>query len=270
MKKGEVYAVDLRAVYREAHKALHGKYVVAWCDGTTGSKDGYGKMAYRFGVGDVLFDAKPTLAEVRKRKLKVLVRTLNHPKGLAGVYRISEDDDLERGVTLLGELSTLPPLTPRQKREGDDGKWFHVAQGWHLQWRHANDGVAMKSARDAEEANRAKAAASAQKKRRAGGLVGLARRTLAPDLTGLISNTRATALRAILEAAIGDQLKIALPREKKKALRLAVAKLNTYDKNHGGFIETPEREALMICLEDIAAASGLGEMTEELNEWRDW
>jgi transposase len=46
--------------------------------------------------------------------------------------------------------------------------------------------------------------------------------------------------------------------------------LNAYDKKHDGFIETAEREALMVCLEDIAAASGLSQVTDELNEWRDW
>lgn len=270
MKKGEVYAVDLRAVFRPAHKALHGKYVVAWCDGPTGMNDAYGKKMFRFGVGECLFDAKPTLADVRKRKPNVLVRTLNNPKGLAAVYRIPADEDLERGVTLLGELSTLPPLTAKQKREGDDGQWYHVAQEWNFEWRHENDGAALKRARDAVHAKQARAAAAATKKRRAGGLVGLARRTLAPDLTGLISSARATALRAILKTAIADQLKASKPSEKKKALQLAVTRLNTYDEKHGGFIETAEREALMTCLEDIAAASGLGDMSDDLNAWRDW
>ncbi len=264
-----MYAVDLRAVYRPAHKALHGKYVVAWCDGTTSNTDGYGRKVYRFAVGDALFDTRPTLAQVRARKPNVLVRTLDDPRGRAEVLRISEDDELDRGVTLLGELTTLPALTPKQIRQGDDGEWLHVGQAWHLHHRHEHDAAAMQRARDTEDAKQATAAAALREKRRAGGLAGMARRTLARDLTSLVSKARATGLRAILARAIREQLRLALPREKKKALQHTVEALNAYDEKHGNFVETPEREALMTCLEDIAAASGLGEMTEQLNEWRD-
>jgi len=269
MKQGEVFAIDLRAVFRQAPPALHGKHIVAWCDGTTRTKDGYGNTMYRFGVADALFDAKPSLAEVRKRKLRLLAKTFQNDKGLAGVYRLPDHREVERGVALLGELSTLPALTPKQVREGDFGEWYHVALDWSCQWRHDHDHASMQRERDAAKAKQAKADAAAQKKRRAGGLVGLSRRTLAPELTGLISASRATGLRAILKSAIADQLRTP-PRAKKQALAIAVSKLNAFNDKHGGFIETPEREALMVCLDDIAALSGLGEVTEELNDWRDW
>jgi hypothetical protein len=270
MKKGEIYAVDLGVVYRQTHKALRGKYIVAWCDGPTGMNDSYGKKGFSFGVGDALFDTRPTLADVRKRKPKLLVRILDNPKGLAAVYRLYQDDDLERGVTLLGELATLAPLTRTQKSQGDHGQWYNVAQEWQFEWRVRNDGAALKAAQEAGRKKESRAAAAATAKRRAGGLAGLARRTLAPDLTGLVSSARANALRAILKRAIAELLKTTPGARRKTVLKSTVAKLNAYDEKHDGFIETPEREALLMSLEDIAVASGLGEMTAELAEWRDW
>ncbi|MBA3391289.1 MAG: hypothetical protein H0T89_01535 [Deltaproteobacteria bacterium] len=268
MKKGEVYAIDVGAVYRPAHKALHGKILLAWCYGPAG-KLASGEPLYRFAVGDTLFDKKPALAEVRKRKLVVNTLTNNNPAGVAAVYDAQEAPS--RGVTLLGELTSLPPLTPKQiKQQPPSGGWVGMALDYNFHWREIHDGASLKRARDAEDAKEKKKAGAATKKRRAGGLAGMARRTLLADWKGLVSKKRADATRAILKAAIAELLKTKETSARTKVLEKAVLAINAYDDKQGGFIETPEREALMECLEDLASASGLGNVTEQLNDWRDW
>ncbi len=51
MQKGEVYALELGAVYQPTATALRDKYIVAWCYGRGGTM-GSGAPLFRFAVGD--------------------------------------------------------------------------------------------------------------------------------------------------------------------------------------------------------------------------
>ena len=53
-------------------------------------------------------------------------------------------------------------------------------------------------------------------------------------------------------------------------LRGCIASLNALDVQHGGFIETIEREDLCEAFEEIVHASGLGHRENLADEWREW
>ena len=55
-----------------------------------------------------------------------------------------------------------------------------------------------------------------------------------------------------------------------EALRDCIASLNALDMQHGGFIETIEREDLCEAFEEIVHASGLGHHENLADAWREW
>jgi len=77
-------------------------------------------------------------------------------------------------------------------------------------------------------------------------------------------------VRAILTDAIAEIVDAGSDATKRTAIKGAVERINAFDRTHGSFIETGEREALLECLTDIAVAAGLGELREQLDDWRDW
>lgn len=78
-------------------------------------------------------------------------------------------------------------------------------------------------------------------------------------------------MRKILAGVIAElRTDGATKKTKLASLKAVVEHLNAYNDQQGCFIETPEREALLACLEDLVAVSGLGPLEEQLDEWRDW
>ena len=55
-----------------------------------------------------------------------------------------------------------------------------------------------------------------------------------------------------------------------ETLRGCIASLNALDMQHGGFIETIEREDLCEAFEEIVHASGLGHHENLVDAWREW
>jgi len=53
-------------------------------------------------------------------------------------------------------------------------------------------------------------------------------------------------------------------------LRGCIVSLNALDVQHGGFIETLEREDLCEAFKEIVHASGLGHHENLADEWREW
>jgi hypothetical protein len=268
MVPGDVYSLDIHTLFRDAHPKLHGKHGVAWCVGPAG-KDWRGVSLVRYALADVLFDAPPTLAEVRRRKLRIQTFSFSLTPA-PGVYVIEEGEP-PRGVVHLGKLTKLPALRPAEQSHANRASWRNFAVSCHFQWRHDHDQEALPA-----EAHRAQAKTrgdeeAARKKRRAGGLPALARRKLVPEWTGLVSKKRADAVRKILSLAIAElRSEGATKTTKLAALETAVERINAYNDKQSCFIDTPEREALMTCLGDLAAVSGLGTIDERLDEWRDW
>jgi hypothetical protein len=260
MKRGNIYSLDLRRLFSAVHPKLRGKHAIAWCDGPS-----YGGCS-RFLLADVLFAKPPTLADVRRKKLRALALTLD--ARAVAVYRISDDE--ERGLTLLGSLAGVPRLSKAQLRGAEEGEWIHVAMDFHRQWREVNDAAALARARAAEEAKERKTAEAAARRRRKGGLAGMARRTLIADWDGMVAKRRTSGVRAILTDAIAEIVDAGSDATKRTAIKGAVERINAFDRTHGSFIETGEREALLECLTDIAVAAGLGELREQLDDWRDW
>jgi hypothetical protein len=260
------YALDLHALYEEVHPKIRGKYALVWRLGPVPPpKDVPDQPPHSLlAMADVLFDAPPALANLKRRKLRVQICSYHLPPMPATLF--VEDGPLPRGVTSIGELATPPP--PPEYR--CYGYWRTFAIYANQQWRHEHDQVAIaaETARVLEK-QRAKDDA-ARRKRRAGGLDGLARRTLVRDWDGLVRKPARLAVRKLLGDAIRTLAATRGVAAKKQVLEQLVEAINRYNDDHGSFIDTPEREALMTCLEDVAAAAGLGEMTAALDEWRDW
>lgn len=260
MKRGNVYSLDLRRIFSGVHPKLRGKHAIAWCDGPS---SGGGS---RFLLADVVFTKAPTLADVRRKKLRALA--LTRDAHAVPVYRINDDE--ERGLTLLGSLEDMPRPPKAQLGRAAESEWIHVAMDFHWQWREVNDAAALARARAAEDAKERKTAEAAARRRRKGGLAGIGRRTLIADWDGMVAKRRTSEVRAILEDAITGLVEAESNAAKRTAIKLAVERINAFDRKQGGFIETGEREALLDCLTDIAVAGGLGEMREQLDDWRDW
>lgn len=178
-----------------------------------------------------------------------------------GIYLL-QDTAFPRGVTLLGALAKRPKLTRRESTWVTYADWSNFVIAWDAAWRR-EQGAAEEEAARAREA--AKAAAATQK-RRSRGLKGV---PLAPALSKLVSKRRAEAVRAMLVEAVRS-LAARSRAARLAALEALVVQLNEYDEAQRGFIDTAEREALLECLEDLAAVSGLGDVSAKLDAWREW
>lgn len=255
MKAADVFALEFTRLYRDIQPALRGKFGVAWCLGPA-----LGRM--RCAVGDELFDEMPSLASVKGRALRVR----NLPQFDQPCVYLLEDGPLPRGVTHLGVLDEQPPVTQREAEFVTYAAWSNFVIAWDAAWRRENP-----TAAPAATATQARAKAEAAiERRRAGGLEGFARRKLAKGLTGLVSARRAEALRRILGQGITALTAAKSKVGRTRALEAVVVAINEYDAAQRGFIDTAEREVLLECLQDLAALSGLGDVTAKLDRWRDW
>ncbi|MER2564112.1 MAG: hypothetical protein ABTQ32_25505 [Myxococcaceae bacterium] len=256
MKAGEVVALQFGSLWREVSAPLRKKYGVAWCVGAAGA-NAAGAPLIRVAVADVVFDTAPTLAQVNQLELKVKPFRSNEP----GIFLL-HDTAFPRGVTLLGALAKRPKLTRRESTWVTYAGWSNFVIAWDAAWRR-EQGAAEEEATRAREA--AKAAAATQK-RRSRGLKGV---PLAPALSKLVSKRRAEAVRSMLVEAVRS-LAARSRAARLAALEALVVQLNEYDEAQRGFIDTAEREALLECLEDLAAVSGLGDVSAKLDAWREW
>lgn len=257
MKAGEVVALRFGTLWREVARPLLEKHGIAWCVGPAGTNP-RGVELVRVAMADVLFDAPPTLEQVQTLDLKVKVA-----RGTEPAIFLIEAAALPRGVTLLGKLAKRPRLTRRESTWVTYAAWSNFVIAWDAAWRR-EQGAADEAAARAREAARAEAA---KQKRRSRGLKGV---PLAPALTKLVSKRRAEAVQALLREGVRS-----LAAARSRAARLTtledlVLQLNAYDEAQRGFIDTAEREALLECLEDLAAVCGLGNVSAKLDAWRDW
>lgn len=234
MQRGDVFVVDLVKVLPEVDRALKGKYALAWCTGPVDTSWMPKPTPHvKVVLADTLFDAPPT-------KIPTLrARTFVHRTPNVPAVSCVPDEALPRGVTLLGTIAKLP----RVEDYVLFGYWAGLVRDLHYSWldEHAPAPAAKPPA--------------ARKPRKLG-------KVLLPEWTGLVEARHVKAVRALLREAVATKLT-------KPAMRKLVDAINAYNDKHN-FIDTPEREALMQTLEDIAAAHGLGMMTKQLNNWRDW
>lgn len=257
MKAGELVALEFASLWREVAAPLRKKYGVAWCVGAGGTNL-RGVELVRVAMADVSFDAPPTLEQVQALDLKVKLVRATEP----GIFLL-EDTALPRGVTLLGKLAKRPRLTRRESTWVTYAAWSNFVIAWDAAWRR-EQGAADEAAARAREVAKAEAA---KLKRRSRGLKGV---PLAPALTKLVSKRRAEAVHALLREGVRS-----LAAARSRAARLTsledlVLQLNAYDEAQRGVIETAEREALLECLEDLAAVCGLGDVSAKLDAWREW
>lgn len=257
MKAGEVVTLQFASLWREVSAPVRKKFGLAWCVGAAGT-NAAGAPLIRVAMADVVFDTAPTLAQVNQLELKVKPFRSNEP----GIYLL-HDTAFPRGVTLLGALAKRPKLTRRESTWVTYAAWSNFVIAWDVVWRQEQ------GAAD-EEAARARAAAKAEvakQKRRSRGLKGV---PLSPVLAKLVSKRRAEAVRAMLVEGVRSLAAARSKPARLAALEGLVVQLNDYDEAQRGFIDTAEREALLECLEDLAAVSGLGDVSAKLDAWREW
>lgn len=268
MARGDAFALDLARLRKEIAAPLRGKYAVVWSLGAadTSRTSATTRPHSRLVISDAVFDTQPTLAQLERCTLTPMVceyRALE-----LGLYFV-EDGPLPRGVTLLGQLAS-PPEVPEYVCYG---AWSSFALIFDLQWRHLHERDKLAAQQQKARAATEKLAQAAARKRRAGGLEGMKRRTQVAVWTKLVPAKHARAVRAMISEAIADLAKTPAKTPAKKRLAILealVERINAYNDAAKEFIDTPEREALLECLEDLAAVSGLGSITAQLDEWRDW
>ena len=103
-------------------------------------------------------------------------------------------------------------------------------------------------------------------------LAAIGRRRLLRDWTDLVEEGTANKGRKLIKDLVTKLLKLgdAKPERKLKLFSTCVSKLNALDEANDGFIATAEREVLLDELQAIAVAASLGDLREELDDWRDW
>jgi len=265
MERGEAFALDLKALYPQVHAKLRGKYAVVWSMGAVDVSATHHKRPHsRVVMSDAIFDSPPTLATLRRRSVRVLTLTY-WAKPEPATFFI-EDAPLPKGVTAIGRLTSLPKVKPYRCY----AYWSSFALHRSNQWRHDHDRKALELEAKKDAAKEQAKALAQQKARRAGGLAQMKRRTLVAEWTGLVSAGRCRSVRRMLRESIGEIARVDSMARRRALLQTLVERINAYDDAQGCFIETPEREALMTCLEDIAVVGGLGAMTKQLDQWRDW
>lgn len=248
MNTGDVAALDFSVLYREVSASLRNKHGVAWCLGAAGT-NAVGMPLVRCAVADVLFDERPTLRRLEKLELKVREFTqLRAP----GVYLL-EDKPLPRGVTLLGTLAKPPRVSRRAATFVSYAGWSNFVIAWDASWRREHE--APRTAPKVAPKPRPRSLADVR---------------LAPALPRLVSKRRAAAMQGMLREGVGALSAARSRRARLAALEAVVERLNAYDEAQRGFIDTAEREALLECLAELAAASGLGDVSAKLDAWREW
>src|SRR5262245_53144464 len=132
MPNVEAYALDLRALYKELHPKLRGKFALVWRLGAVKlPADRPDQSPHsRLAMADVLFDGKPTLADLKRKTLRVQTNSYRTPPETAILF--VQDGPLPRGVTALGEVAA----PPKHADYRCFGYWEAFALYCHLQWRH--------------------------------------------------------------------------------------------------------------------------------------
>lgn len=265
MARGDVFVLELSRLNKELASGLRGKFAVVWSLGVadTSRSSATTRPHSRLVIADAVFATPPTLAQLTKRTLRPMFCEYL-PSPVPGMYFI-EDGPLPRGVTLLGTLSS-PPACPHYVCYA---AWSSFALIFDLQWRHLHERDKVAAAAEKARAAAEKRALAATRKRRAGGLAGMKRRTPVAAWTGLVPAKHAKAVRALITQAITD-LAAAPPKKRLAVVKQLVERINEYHDEAGSFIDTPEREALLESLEDLAHVGGLGSIAAKLDAWRDW
>jgi hypothetical protein len=243
---------------------LRGKHAVVWSLGAadTSRTSATTRPHSRLVIADAVFDAPPTLAQLRRQPLRPMFCEFRARE--PGMYFI-DDGALPRGVTLLGQLAH-PPDCPEHVCYAS---WSSFALIFDLQWRHLHAKEQLAAAAEKTRAAASRRALAATRKRRAGGLTGMTRRTPLAAWTGLVPAKHARAVREMIKRTI-TELAAAPVKQRAAVLEALVERINAYNDKAGSFIDTAEREALLECLEDLAVVSKLGAITREIDAWRDW
>ena len=107
MARGDIFVLDLQKLNKQVATGLRGKYAVVWSLGEvdTSRTSATTRPHSRLVIADAIFDAPPTLAQLKRRTLQPMF--CEYRAREPGMYFI-EDGALPRGVTLLGQVADPP------------------------------------------------------------------------------------------------------------------------------------------------------------------
>lgn len=247
----------------------HGLYSFCWIAGHAEVRNGGDFITYA--MASWVSKQPPTQAEIDGRTVLVLTEG-----GQAYPYVCKMSESPPRSWKRLGVIADPARGVPAPAGYNSCSSFAWVAlREW--QWLHdrgqrAKDDAAEAKAMAAdEEAETGKTRALAAK-RKQGSLASLAR---SPDLLfewdGLVRKPDRLAVQKLIQAGARALAKLpatAKPAAKRAVLQATFEAINAWNDRRN-VIDTPEREALIDALDDIAHAAGL--RGKDLGKaWRDW
>ncbi len=247
-------------------------------DGRFGACRVLRKGSSAFGAKSVLVVATPWIGhdvpELSEPMLKQVL-VLNHhawkdkPAALWMAYPVPSD------FTWIGTLT--PPPADEQMACNSGGVWntfpIYVLDQWR--WDHEWAAVLREDKAQAQAQARQR---EAEEQRRRAHLDQVTLQTLSDQRRfqsweGVVPQAALQATRQVFRDII-DAIIASGPGAAEatvlEVLRGCIASLNALDIQHGGFIETLEREDLCEAFEEIVHASGLGHHENLADEWREW
>lgn len=189
------------------------------------------------------------------------------------MYWISEP--IRKEFVLLG--TTAPSLEEKRFDTDSYGGWLNFQFDALTQWRwdHEREKLLQDEAEEeramSDKQDAVQAAHEAELKSMT--LEKLAKYRFFPDWDDYPSAKVINAARRLMKETVAQLADLGKPASKSKkmaSIKSCVESFNALNTKYDEFIDTDIREDILVEIDRLTRASGLGEMTEQLDAWRDW
>lgn len=185
------------------------------------------------------------------------------------------DDPAEEGMVLLGMVA--PSAEEKQLKTDSYGGWLNFQYDALTHWRWENEReklLAEEAAEDqAAHEKYEKVLAELEEVRKSMTLEKLAKYKFFPDWDDYPSAKVIKACRQVMKDHVVQLLalgKTGTKPQKKALIKACVEAFNALNTRHDDFIDTDIREDIVEAISLLSIASGLGEMGDQIDNWRNW
>jgi hypothetical protein len=185
------------------------------------------------------------------------------------------NDPAEEGMIPLGMVA--PSAEEKQFKTDSYGGWlnFQYDAQTNYRWNHDRKKLLadVKAEEQAMDEKRKRVQAEHDAAMKSMTLEKLAKFQFFPDWDDYPSTKIIKASRQVLKAHVAQLLDLGKPGTKTKKtaiIQACVEAFNALNKKHKDFIDTDIREDIVEEISRLSRACGLGEMDDQIDEWRDW